>query len=142
MHSVAGRMCVLAGPQQSTLIDDSYNASPSSFRAAIDVLAAHSGTTIIAMGDMGELGAEAVPAHQAIGLYALDKGIDYLFGVGDLSEQAVRNFSGQGKHFSDLNGLSEHLLPMLNQDVKVLIKGSRSAGMDELVQLLIKQVKQ
>lgn len=142
MQSVSGRMCALVGPEQSVLLDDSYNASPSSFRAAIDVLAAHQGVKIIAMGDMGELGAEAEEAHREIGLYALSKGIDCLFGLGELSAVAVNNFAGNGRHFIDLDSLVEHLLPMLNQDVKVLIKGSRSAGMDKLVQRLQQQVKQ
>lgn len=139
MQSIAGRMCTLAGQNHSVLIDDSYNASPSSFRAAIDVLAAHPGTTIIAMGDMGELGSEARQAHRDLGLYALDKGIDYLFGTGDLSEFAVNSYAGNSRHFPDMNSLAEHIRPLLDQDVKVLIKGSRSAGMDKLVQLLKQQ---
>ncbi len=136
MHSVKGRMNIVAGLNNSILIDDSYNASPSSFEAAINVLAQHAGTSIIAMGDMGELGAEANQAHTDIGLYAKSKGIDYLFGVGALSEFALSAFAGEGKISSDLEELAQHLKPMLNQQVKVLIKGSRSAGMDKLVQLL------
>ena len=142
MQSVSGRMCTLAGRQQSVLLDDSYNASPSSFRAAIDVLAAHQGTKVIAMGDMGELGSEAEKAHREIALYAFSKGIDFLFAVGELSEVAVKNFAGKSMHFADMDSLAEQILPMLNQDVKVLIKGSRSAGMDKLVQVLQQQVKQ
>jgi UDP-N-acetylmuramoyl-tripeptide--D-alanyl-D-alanine ligase len=136
MHSVNGRMNIVAGLNNSILIDDSYNASPSSFEAAIDVLAQHEGTTIIAMGEMGELGAEADQAHADIGLYAKDKGIDYLFGIGALSEAALSAFAGEGKICLELDELAQHLKPMLNQQVKVLIKGSRSAGMDKLVQLL------
>lgn len=136
MRSVSGRMNVLPGLNNSILIDDSYNASPSSFKAAIDVLAQHEGTTIIAMGEMGELGAEAVQAHVDIGLYAKDKGIDYLFVIGALSESALSGFSGEGMIGTNLEELAEYIKPMLNQHVKILIKGSRSAGMDKLVQLL------
>lgn len=136
MRSVSGRMNSMSGLNNSILIDDSYNASPSSFKAAIDVLAEHEGTTIIAMGEMGELGAEADQAHANVGFYAKDKGINYLFGVGALCESALSGFAGEGKISSDLEELAEHVKPMLNQQVKVLIKGSRSAGMDKLVQLL------
>ncbi len=136
MRSVTGRMNVLSGLNNSIVIDDSYNASPSSFRAAIDVLAQHEGTTIIAMGEMGELGSEADQAHADVGLYAKDKGIDYLFGIGALSESALSGFAGEGKISADLKELSELIKPMLNQNVKILIKGSRSAGMDKLVQQL------
>jgi len=59
-----------------------------------------------------------------------------LFGVGSLSESALSGFAGEGKISSDLEELGQYLKPMLNQQVKVLIKGSRSAGMDKLVQLL------
>jgi len=136
MQSVNGRMQTQTGLKNSTLIDDSYNASPSSFQAAIDVLAQHEGTTIIAMGEMGELGVEAEKAHKDIGIYAKEKGIDYLFGIGALSEFALRGFAGEGKISSDLDALAQHIKPMLNQQAKVLIKGSRSSGMDKLAQLL------
>ena len=136
MQAVAGRMQTQLGINKSILIDDSYNASPSSFRAAIDVLAQHDGITIIAMGEMGELGKEENSAHEELGIYAKEKGIDFLFGIGDLSEFALKGFAGEGKISADLNELAQQLSPMLNQQVKVLIKGSRSAGMDKLVQLL------
>ena len=139
IQSVDGRMQVLTGLNNSTLINDSYNASPSSFRAAIDVLAEHKGTTIIAMGDMGELGSEAEQAHKDIGEYAKAKGVDHLFGIGSLSELAVSEFTEGGKFFSDMHELAEHITKMLDQQVKVLIKGSRSAGMDKLVPLLQEQ---
>ena len=136
MQAVTGRMQDLAGFNNSLLIDDSYNASPSSFRAAIDVLAQHEGTTIIAMGEMGELGHEENKEHEEIGIYAKEKGINYLFGIGDLTEFAINGFTQEGEIFSDLDALAQHIKPLLNQQVKVLIKGSRSAGMDKLVQLL------
>ncbi len=140
MQSVAGRMNVLTGPKHSVLIDDSYNASPSSFRAAIDVLAEHQGTTVIAMGDMGELGADAEQAHAEVGAYARQKNINYLFGIGNLTEQAVAAFAkkgvGKGSMYKNFGDLASSLGPLLSEQTKVLIKGSRSAGMDKLVQLL------
>ena len=136
MQAVEGRMQTQTGLNNSTLIDDSYNASPSSFQAAIDVLAQHEGLTIIAMGEMAELGEEKNKAHEDIGIYAKQKGIDFIFGVGELTEFAIQGFAGEGEIFSDLNTLSLHIKPLLKKQVKVLIKGSRSAGMNKLVQLL------
>lgn len=139
MQSVSGRMQNLKGPNASILINDAYNASPSSFRAAIDVLAAQPGIRIVAMGDMAELGKEQEEAHREIGRYAAEKGIDMLLATGPMSGLAVESFGAGSRHFTGLEELAADLLPRLGSDVTVLIKGSRSAGMDRLVQLLQEQ---
>lgn len=139
MQSVPGRMAIRDGKKKSIIIDDSYNASPSSFRAAIDVLAGQMGTKIIAMGDMAELGDFTQEAHQEIGAYAADKGIDFLFGIGANSKLATESFDKGGKHFTEMEALAQYILPLLDPTVTLLIKGSRSAGMDRLVSRLTKE---
>ncbi|MAM71240.1 MAG: UDP-N-acetylmuramoyl-tripeptide--D-alanyl-D-alanine ligase [Gammaproteobacteria bacterium] len=139
MQSVPGRMCLANGRNKSVIIDDSYNASPSSFRAAIDVLAGQLGTKIVAMGDMGELGNSAEEAHREIGTYAAEKGIEFFFAVGPLSDFAVKGFGKAGRHFTDIEKLAEHLLPLLKPEMTILVKGSRSSGMDRLVRHLTQE---
>jgi UDP-N-acetylmuramoyl-tripeptide--D-alanyl-D-alanine ligase len=139
--SPARRLEVKALPQGGVVIDDSYNASPSSARAAIDVLASSTGRRILVLGDMAELGADAENLHQQIGQYALDAGIDGLYTLGSLSALASAAFNGQ--HFTDLNLLKEALLENASlgknkrSDLTILVKGSRSSQMDLVVDMLL-----
>ena len=81
----SGRLQVLTGYNQCTLIDDSYNANPGSMRAAIDVLAEIPGRTILVVGDMKELGSESDKQHKSIGQYAAEKKLDCVFSLGEKS---------------------------------------------------------
>jgi UDP-N-acetylmuramoyl-tripeptide--D-alanyl-D-alanine ligase len=142
VRPVKGRMCVMRGYKNSRLIDDSYNASPSSFRAAIDVLAEYEGTRILVVGDMAEMGDETEQAHRDVGAYAAQKGIDNLWALGNSSVLTVRAFGAGGEHFKELESLFEKCKLKMTDSVTVLVKGSRSARMDRVVdELLIKEAK-
>ena len=78
---VSGRLNSVQLSEHITLIDDTYNANPDSFKAGIDVLKDVGGHTILVMGDMAELGESAVEMHRDIGGYAHKSGIDQLFCV-------------------------------------------------------------
>ena len=130
---VKGRMCIVDGMQESTIIDDSYNASPSSFKAAIDVLVLNEGATIVVMGDMGELGTDAERGHREVGRYARDRGVDHFIAVGNLSRLAVEAYGDGGIFLDDRAQFVATILPLLNASVTVLVKGSRSQGMEKLV---------
>jgi UDP-N-acetylmuramoyl-tripeptide--D-alanyl-D-alanine ligase len=131
--SVKGRMCIVPGLQQATIIDDSYNASPSSFRAAIDVLVLSRSSTVVVMGDMGELGHDAERAHREVGSYARSCGVDHFIGVGRLSRLAVEAYGDTGIFLEDRELFADTIRPLLNKPVTVLVKGSRSQGMEKLV---------
>ena len=131
--AVKGRMCIVAGIHGATLVDDSYNASPASFRAAIDVLAQTRGSRIVVMGDMGELGSEAEKEHAEIGRYAKQQGIDCLIALGEMSALAVPAFGDGGIYLSERNEFKDTIAPLLNATTTVLIKGSRSQSMEKLV---------
>ena len=137
VRPVAGRLCLASALNGATLVDDTYNASPSSFRAAIDVLAAFPGRRIVIIGDMGELGADSALAHREVGEYARNKGIEALWATGPLSAHAAAGFGDGAVHFEKIARLISHALTNTNTQSSVLIKGSRSAAMERVVEKLI-----
>ncbi len=137
VRPVAGRLCLREAANRAALVDDTYNASPSSFRAAIDVLSGFTGRRIVIMGDMGELGSDAQSGHRFVGDYARSRGIDSLWATGPLSRQAVSSFGEGALHFASLDSLIAHALGNTDAQCSVLIKGSRSAGMERAVEKLI-----
>lgn len=134
---VAGRLRPLKGVNDAWLIDDSYNANPDSVRAAIAVLCTlPANRRWLALGDLGELGTDAALLHQQLGADAKAAGITHLWAVGALSAGAVATFGEGGRHFPNRDALSAALANVLNPSDLVLIKGSRSAGMDLVVKTL------
>lgn len=133
---VAGRLNLRQLTDNVALFDDTYNANPDSFKAAIDVLANAEGYRLLVMGDMAELGDKAMEMHSEIGRYAAEKGIEALYSVGVLSAVASDVFAGN--HFSDKQTLMAALDDVCANKLKVtlLVKGSRSSGMEEVVTML------
>jgi len=134
---VPGRLCLATARNGASVVDDTYNASPSSFRAAIDVVAGFPGKRIVIMGDMAELGADSAEEHRAIGNYAHMKGVDALWTTGPLSAQAAGAFGSGAVHFGQISHLISHALVSCGDDCSVLVKGSRSAAMERVVEKLI-----
>lgn len=139
---VAGRQSILAHPSGATIIDDSYNANPSSFDAAIDVLAARPGRTVLVMGDMGELGAQELALHARVGEQARTHGVDRLLAIGPRSEHAVAAFGPGASHHPDHAALAAELAGELKAGATILIKGSRAAAMERVVEILMNQPAQ
>jgi UDP-N-acetylmuramoyl-tripeptide--D-alanyl-D-alanine ligase len=133
---VAGRLQLKAGTRGSWIIDDSYNANPSSVRAALEVLRSLSGTTWLVLGDMAELGESSQDSHAHIGSYARDCGIKRLFAMGALSSRAVETFGSGGEWFADADSLTRRLQAELSPGVTLLIKGSRINRLERVVQAL------
>lgn len=136
---VKGRLQQKQGLQGSLIIDDSYNANPDSMRAAIDVLASLPGRRIFVMGDMGEVGESAGQLHDEIGGYAKSQGIEHLLGLGEMSAAAVHSFDGGARHFPSVEPLVAALLPMLDRNTSVLVKGSRFMRMERVVESITEQ---
>ncbi|WP_349572107.1 UDP-N-acetylmuramoyl-tripeptide--D-alanyl-D-alanine ligase [Azotobacter salinestris] len=135
LQPVKGRAVAQLTASGMRVIDDSYNANPASMCAAIDILAGFSGRTVLALGDMGELGAWAEEGHRQVGTYAVGK-VDALYAVGPLMAHAVAAFGEGGRHFADQATLLEALRGEHHPDTTILIKGSRSAAMDKIVSAL------
>ena len=133
---VAGRLKLERMPGDWTLIDDSYNANPGSVGAAIDTLALAAGERWLVLGDMAELGPDAKALHAGIGAQARERGIERLFAVGPLGAATVAAFGTNGEHFPDRAALVASLKQHLHGGVTCLVKGSRSAGMEQVVAAL------
>src|SRR3990167_1474540 len=122
-----------AGYHGALLIDDSYNANPNSMHKAIDVLKQFPGKRFLLIGDMRELGPEAKRYHQEIGHYAKEAGIEELYAVGDLMQNAVQAFGNNAKHFDQKINMTSAVKPFLDKNSVVLVKASLSMGFDEVI---------
>jgi len=136
IEPVPGRLCPLVGPDGARLIDDSYNANPDSVIAALRVLQTAPGRRTLVLGDLAELGEDAVDLHRQIGEWVAEAGVDRLLTVGRLSAAAGQAFGGEYEHFDSREGLADRLGATLDSQDSVLVKGSRSARLDELVAVL------
>ena len=133
---VPGRLCPMTGANGARLIDDSYNANPDSVVAALRVLVSAPGRRTLVLGDLAELGDDAVALHHQLGVRAAEFGVDGLLTVGNMSAAAGRAFGVGHRHFATRDELAAYLGARLSGDDTVLVKGSRSARMDEVVRQL------
>ncbi|PKG79139.1 UDP-N-acetylmuramoylalanyl-D-glutamyl-2, 6-diaminopimelate--D-alanyl-D-alanine ligase [Shewanella sp. Actino-trap-3] len=120
------------------LIDDSYNANPTSVSAAINWLQQRDGYRCLVLGDLGELGDNAAPLHASIGLQVKNATIESLFCCGQLSANTSEAFGS--KHFIAQEALIVALqkqLASITGNITVLVKGSRSAAMERVVDSLL-----
>ena len=141
MRAVAGRLQFKKALSGAWIIDDSYNANPSSMRAGIEVLAELEGTKWLVIGDMAELGDFAPAAHTEIGEFARAKGIERLFAMGGLAKRAVDSFGAGAQWFPDAQALAGALVQALataaGPGVRMLIKGSRVNRLERVVDVLV-----
>ena len=121
--------------KQSQVIDDTYNANPDSMKAAIDVLCQFKGRKIAILGDMAELGRFRKKLHIGVGDYAKIHGVDCLLGYGDLIRHAVFAYGDNAFFFNKKTELMDFLKKNLVGKEKILIKGSRSMRMEEILEL-------
>lgn len=140
-ENIQGRLTARKSVHGYQVIDDSYNANPLSVEAAIDVLASmQNGTTnrtVLVLGDMAELGENAEELHREVGLKAKDAGVKVLYATGRLSANAVNAFGGNGFYFQNKDELITALQKDLTGNEVVLVKGSRSAAMEEVVERIL-----
>ena len=132
---VSGRLQCLSAEKGATVIDDSYNANPDAVKAAVDVLAECSGNRCLVLGMMAELGDAASAMHREVGVYAREKRIEQLVAVGEYAQEVISGFGQQGKAFANVEQLLDSLEEVERSDV-VLVKGSRSARMERVVDAL------
>src|SRR6185312_9276203 len=136
VRAVAGRLQFKKATSGAWLIDDSYNANPSSMRAGIEVLASLEGRRWLVLGDMAELGEYAESSHRDIGEFARARGIERLYATGSLAALAVESFGPGAKWFADSSALAQ-ALEAADADVRMLIKGSRVNRLERVVEALV-----
>jgi UDP-N-acetylmuramoyl-tripeptide--D-alanyl-D-alanine ligase len=136
VRAVPGRLQFKRAASGAWLIDDSYNANPSSVRAGIEVLAQLDGQKWLVLGDMAELGDFAQASHAEIGAFARTHGVARLFATGALSVGAVESFGAGGQWFADAPALAAALLAHADAGVRMLVKGSRVNRLERVVEAL------
>lgn len=139
MTSVAGRLEPVALRTGVTVLDDSYNANPASMDSALQTLSRMPGRRVAMLGDMAELGNDAEDRHQAIGARARELGIDLLMATGDYARAYGRGFGEPTMTADTPEMLADQLWDQLDGAASILVKGSRSAGMDRAVAHLRKR---
>jgi len=123
-----------------TILDDCYNANPTSVRAALATLAAQevSGRRVAVLGDMLELGKESAKLHAEIGHYLVEMGVNELFTFGDATRHLNQAARGKGlprraaHHFSDFDLMMEELTATLEPGDALLVKGSRGMRLERV----------
>ncbi len=123
------------------ILDDSYNASPCSVAAAAEVLSEFEGGKIFVLGDMLELGAVSRKCHEEAGAMIAGKNFDFFLACGCDSKHAVLSANKAGMasafHFAGKEELVKKLFEVVRHSDTVLVKGSRSSGMEEVVEALM-----
>jgi UDP-N-acetylmuramoyl-tripeptide--D-alanyl-D-alanine ligase len=141
-----GRLCPVAGPQGSLVIDDTYNANPASMRASIEtalaLAQARAGRVLLVLGDMLELGQASRAEHEAVGKQAAQPEVSLLVACGVEMTATVEAAREQARrvghelsvaHLSDPDGAAGLVRPMLREHDVVLVKGSRGMTMERVV---------
>jgi len=141
LSAVQGRMQLLRSYLGFYIINDSYNANPSSLQAALEVVSEVSGEVWLALGAFGELGAESCALHKEMGKQIKQAGVTRLFAVGALTQYAVTEF-GEGAYYYEQQ---EDLVKAIQEDMPtdgiLLVKGSRSQKMEYVVNQLLDREK-
>lgn len=138
LKAIPGRLFPVDDITTHAVIDDSYNANPNSMRSAIDVLSEMKGKRCLVLGAMAELGSDAARLHKQIGEYAAEKGIETIYGLGDLAtyyrEGYLHNPPEQGAFvMASTHQLLAHDLVENHSGETLLIKGSRSSAMEKVI---------
>jgi UDP-N-acetylmuramoyl-tripeptide--D-alanyl-D-alanine ligase len=122
------------------ILDDTYNANPDSMAAALLTLSQmpSAGRRVAVLGRMGELGRESQHGHQSVGEVAARMGVDYLIGVGEearwITEAAWNNGIEKVLHVDSVEEGVRALREFSRPGDLVLVKGSRSARMERIVE--------
>lgn len=136
VEPMAGRQAVVAGIRATRIIDDTYNANPGAVKAALELLGSLPAPRWCLLGAMGELGEASAALHAEIGRHARELGIDFLGTLGEAARPASQAFGEGGCHFNGREALLRHALDHLPPGASVLVKGSRSVAMEQVVAAL------
>jgi UDP-N-acetylmuramyl pentapeptide synthase len=122
-----------------TILNDTYNANPESTFAALHTLTSMRtrGKRIAVLGDMLELGAQSAEEHARVGRAVAAAGVDYLLTFGTWAQHIQRAAEmATAVHYDQQNVLAEYLLELVTPGDLVLLKGSRSMKMENILTFL------
>ncbi|WAR45223.1 UDP-N-acetylmuramoyl-tripeptide--D-alanyl-D-alanine ligase [Methylomonas rapida] len=137
MQPVTGRMQALHGRKGNIVIDDTYNANPASLRAALEAISQCEQPIWLAMGAFGELGSDSQTIHAEMGTMIRSLRVQRLFATGELARQTVNGFGDNGQFFESQEQLINALQQAITGKEIVLVKGSRSQKMENVVAALV-----
>jgi UDP-N-acetylmuramoyl-tripeptide--D-alanyl-D-alanine ligase len=142
-RTTAGRMGILETPGGIHIIDDTYNANPSSMLAAITTLNTLSTgrRSILVSGDMLELGEHSRALHRQVGVQAADAGVCKLYVTGEFADAVVAGAGESGMNQEQIfTGTKSQIIAALITELQsgdwLLVKGSRGSAMEEVVKAL------
>lgn len=136
MRKVAGRLEFKPAIRDAFLVDDSYNANPSSLKAGLDAFQSFTGERWLVLGEMRELGAGADELHAEVGRYAKQTGVSRMLAVGEHARFAVEAFGADAHWFADTDALTVAAKDALRPGIAVLIKGSRANRLERVAAAL------
>lgn len=138
VKTTAMRFEVLTGKDGSTIINDAYNASPTSMRAAIEVIAQMTGyqTKILVLGDMFELGSNTEIFHQEIGAEITGE-INLVCTIGENARAISDATAVKSEHFQDKQALVSYLTKYTTKETIILVKASRGMKLETVIEPLL-----
>ena len=134
-HNVGARNRIIR-TEALTVIDDSYNANPTSTKASLNTLSKLSGRRVAILGDMKELGVDELSLHHGVGEHAKKVGIDLLIAVGPLSKATAEGYGEGAYYFADVESCIAAVNDLLQPGDTVLVKASHSMQFEKIVEAL------
>ena len=139
IRAVSGRLQAKRGQAGALLLDDTYNANPGSLAAAIETLVQFPGEHWLVLGDMGELGAQAIALHHQAGVQARAAGVAHLLTIGPLARHAAEGFGIGAESYAEVAAAIERLLEVTRAPAVLLVKASRAMRLERVVAALAAQ---
>ncbi len=137
LKPVQGRLQPLVGAHGDLVIDDTYNANPSSVKVALDVLTQCQGESWVVLGALGEMGVDSKIIHKELGELIKSMNVDRLLTIGADAEFTANAFGDGADFFTDQAQLIAELKKQLTGNESVLVKGSRAQKMENVVAALV-----
>ncbi len=136
LKPVTGRLQPLVSKQGNIVIDDTYNANPTSLKAGLEVLLACGGEPWLILGAFGELGPDSLNIHAEMGSLIRQMGVQRLFATGSDAQATVTAFGVNGCYYETQDSLISALESQLTVNATLLIKGSRAQKMENIAAAL------
>ena len=131
-YQTVGRRAHVINTASLRIIDDCYNANPTSVKASLDTLNNFGGRRVAILGDMKELGANELALHFDTGVYAKELGIDRILSVGPLSKELAHG--ADDLWFESIDALLTELAKLLQKGDTVLVKASHSMQFERITE--------